>query len=234
MDTKSKYRRIIKIVRRVAVLFVIAGVLVFVVDMVVWVVQLAIRNETHSCLYCGDKIPASPQACEQAVSDQVRVRWTWTTYLPPEMPLRMWLEHEQRLSIIITEAVWSGMITTPWVYYDITYDGGQTWARVWDYDNERGGYPRLPSCSYLGSLDDQFFWVWTLSALATTHDGGYTWTIRDLPDMGWWSALGTSTLVTFTSRLNGRFGQQYPQEGSESYVTTDGGITWARVDPDTD
>lgn len=217
MGMGSRYRRILKIGLCGAALLLI----VFVVGAIALFIQLAMRNLNHTCWGCGDRIAAPPESCQQAVSDQVRVRLRWTPYISSR-----WSPAVQNRGM--DPYVW-GYFKAPWIYYDITHDGGHTWIRFWTYDNETSFASEAPHCDYFGKLNDQIFWLWRQNALASTRDGGQTWRIYNLPNPNW-SIPTTSVRLSFTDAQNGRL-----ERGSwGNYVTVDGGITWTRVDQHAD
>lgn len=104
-------------------------------------------------------------------------------------------------------------------FYLFTGDGGDTWQQLM---TTRFDDPINPDCSTIGSLEDNFIWIWSSYGVRTTQDNGKTWTKWD-----WECCMyGAVEQVSFQDNINGIM-RVYPWQSEISeLITTDGGKTW--------
>ncbi|HML24964.1 MAG TPA: hypothetical protein PKD09_25140 [Aggregatilinea sp.] len=77
-------------------------------------------------------------------------------------------------------------------------------------------------CAQTGTAGESFAWFWTDRIVATSDDGGRSWTVFDD-----WATLESLQIasVTFQSRADGAL-TVYQSRHPSTYTTTDGGRSW--------
>ncbi len=93
-------------------------------------------------------------------------------------------------------------------------------------------------CNQNGGLNNNTFWLWEWHTLIITHDGGQTWDLWKMKELGGAfddpaSRVADSYIesVTFSDALHGEMTAAYSRRATQdrpqfSLYTTDGGQTW--------
>ena len=167
-------------------------------------------------------VASDPMYCEHAITDDLRVRTAATVYagkyMGEQIDPNTW---ESR--ILLTDLIFNGYIIMPFVDYEITRDGGETWSQFWRYED--GIYTERERCRGFGKLDEANFWIWNSYWLAVTHDGGETWIRRNIGQMEFDVGHAYIGTLEFYSENIGRITYRR-SDMVVNLETRDGGYTW--------
>jgi len=104
-------------------------------------------------------------------------------------------------------------------FYLITSNGGKNWKQLM---TTRMDDPAIPHCNVIGSIGDDFLWVWSPYNVRTSQDGGKTWNEWD------WKccSYGAVEEVSFVDTENGVMSVYTWGSNISQLTTVNGGITW--------
>jgi hypothetical protein len=150
----------------------------------------------------------------------------WGDILVIEKPAQScenFITEQDGLRIVVFEE--AGVLSGNHFFYLFTSNGGNDWKQLMTVRNDD---PVEPDCNTIGSLGENFIWVWSSFSVRTTNDGGVSWNAWD------WQCCtyGGVQDVIFQDQRNGIM-TVFPWRSTISeLLTRDGGKTWEpRVDP---